>query len=343
MDRPWFPPGFDARRQRYPRMHPDAVISALADRQHDVVTRAQLRALGLTTVHVRSRIDSGHLKVVSAGIYLVGRLTPTARTRRMAGVLGAGAGARLADLSAAVQLGARVTPPARVHVVIPPNRRVERPGLDVRRAVLLPHESTMADGIPCLTMARTLLDVAAHRPRRLVEDLWHEAVFRKLLDAAAVGRVLADHRSEPGTPLIRELLARREQAIGDVANRLEAELRELIAEAGMPRPRANQPMEIDGVRLKPDLYVEERRLAFETDGRDGPADPEQQLSDREKDRLYRSAGITPCRFGWWAVHYERAAVLADLQRFEQAWQRTRGRWTPADPMPVFGLARRPAA
>ncbi|MCW2959472.1 MAG: hypothetical protein JWP18_2275, partial [Solirubrobacterales bacterium] len=87
----------------------------------------------------------------------------------------------------------------------------------------------------------------------------------------------------------------------------------------------------------------ERRLAFETDGRDGHADPEQQVSDAARDRLYRSVGITPCRYGWWAVHYQRPGVLSDLVRFETAWQRTRGRWTARDPMPRFEFTRRCAA
>ncbi len=339
----WLPPGFDTALHRVPRCHPDAVISALADRQHDVVTRLQLRTLGLTVTQIRSRLESGHLHSVGRGVYLVGRLTHTVRSRRMAATLATGDGSALADLSAAAQLGASVAVPAKVHIMLPPDAGAERPGLTVRRGVVHPHERTVADGIPCLTMARTLLDVAAHRPRRVTEDLWHDAIYRKLLDADAIRQVVSDHYAEPGTVLLRELLERRERAIGDVANRLEAELRDLIAEAGMPEPRANQRMQIDGVWLKPDLYVAERRLAFETDGRDGHEDPERQLSDARKDRLYRSVGITPCRFGWWAVHYQRPGVLADLTRFEAAWQRTGGRWTPRDPMPRFSFARRASA
>jgi hypothetical protein len=343
MRSPWFPPAFDLALHRVPAAHPDAVIAALADLQHGMVQALQLLALGITRAQIRSRRQSGHLKTVARGVYLVGRVTPGAKARRMAGVLAAGDEARLADLSAAVQLGARMVSPAKVHVIVPPGFRVERPDLIVRRAVVHAHESTIVDGIPCLTMARTLLDVAAHRPRRIVEDLWHDAVYRKLLDDRAVRRVLADHRAEPGTPLLHELLDRRERAIGDVANRLEAEMRELIAEAGMPEPVANRLMQIDGVGLKPDLYVAQRRLAFETDGRDGHEDPEQQVSDARKDRLYRSVGITPCRFGWWAVHYQRPGVLADLVRFETAWQRTGGHWTANDPMPRLEFSRRSVA
>jgi hypothetical protein len=340
----WFPQQFDvAGTSIAAGVHPDAVLTALADRQHGVVATRQLRALGLTSRNIRSRIASGHLHPVGRGVHLVGRVTPAVATRRMAAVLVAGDGALLADLCAAGQLGGRVPVQRDVHLVVPPGRRVERPGLSVRRSVVLPHERTVAGGIPSLTMARVLLDVAAHRPQRVLEDLWRDAIYRKLLNDKALRRVLDEHVAEPGTVALRELIERRQVAIGDVANRMEAELRELIRNAGMPEPRANLRLDIGGVRLRPDLYLAERQLAFETDGRDGHGDPEQQVSDAERDRLYLSAGILPVRYGWWAVHYQAPAVLAMLTRFEAAWGRTRGRWTDRDPRPDLALSGSSAA
>lgn len=335
----WFPPGFDEDRHRVGGgLHIDAILTLLADRQHSVVSAGQVLGLGLSRSHVRNRVRSGHLHVIGRGAYLVGRATPTGVSLRMASVLVAGPDAHLDDLTAAAQLGARVRVPAKVHIVVPPGRRVRRPGVASRDVVILPHERTLANGIPCLTMARVLLGVSAHRNRRTTEDLWHEAVFRKLVDDDALRRVLADHAGEPGIVLLRELFERRVRAIGDVANRLEAELRELVVAAGMPEPRSNMAITIAGHRLVPDLYVPQRRLVFESDGRDGHGPPEQQMSDLRRDELYRSVGLTVYRTGWWAVHYEGHRVLDDLVRFERAWQLTGGIWTPEAPEPVVGGA-----
>lgn len=341
MDPPWFPDEFDKdAHQRRAGAHIDAVLTALANLQHGTATAAQLLALGISRSQIRDRVRSGHLTRIGAGVYLVGRVTATVSARRMAAVLVAGRGALLADVCAAGHLGATLPVQARVHLIVPPGRRVRRPGIDSRDALVLDHERTIVDGIPCLTWPRILLDVSARRGRRTLEDLWHESLYRKRLHMPALRRVVQDHFGEPGVTDLRALLDRRERAIGDVANRLEAEMRELIVEAGMPEPRSNRPLWIDGVRLRPDLYVPERRLAFETDGRDAHEDPEQQLDDEARDALYRSVGITSARYGWWAVQYERPRLLAELLRYEEAWQRTGGVWTPADPAPVLVLSRR---
>jgi very-short-patch-repair endonuclease len=341
MRTPWFPERFDVDARHVRRgVHVDAVITALAERQHGVVTARQLLALGVTRAQIRERLRSGHLVRASAGVYVVGHAT--AEGRRMVAVLAAGDDALLADLNAAVHLGAAVWEPRQLHVLIPPGRRVERQGITARAVVVLPHERTIADGIPCLTWPRVLLDIAAHRGRPTLERLWHDAIYRKALHEDGIRQVLDDHFGEPGTVELRRLWERRQHALGVSANRLEDALRDIVVEAGMPEPRRNERLRIDGVTLRPDLYIPERRLALETDGRDGHEDPEQQLSDAERDALYASAGLVVGRFGWWAVNYQRPGVLQDFARFEAAWQRCAGTWTTAAPPPAFGFARRPA-
>ncbi len=339
---PWFPPDFQppSPRRRDRAVHPDALLAALADCQHGIVTRRQLQALGLSPDRIRARVRRGSLHRLGAGVYVVGRRSRGPVGERMAAVLAAGHRAVLADLSGAAQHGAVVPRTPAVHVIVPPGRMVARAGIHTRAAFVPDHEQALVDGIPCLTMPRVLLDVAAHRDRRTLENLWHEAVYRRLVHLPAVARVLREHHGERGTVELRRLHDRRLHAVGDVANRMGAEMREILVEAGIPEPRANVRITIEGVSLKPDLYVAERRLAVETDGRDGHADPERQASDARRDALYRRAGITPYRYGWWQVHYERSRVLAEVVCFEAAWQRTGGRWTHEMPAPAMGVGRR---
>jgi hypothetical protein len=343
MDTVWFAPSFDLATNRVGAGVPIArILTLLADVQHGVVSAPQLLCLGITRRQIGGLLKSGLLTRLSAGVYLVGRARPSPAARRMAGTLGAGTGARLADLSAVAQQGLEVVEPMKVHVIVPPGRQVRRPSVCARSGVVLDHEQELVGGIPCLSLPRALLDVCAHRGRKVAEEVWRESAYRGRLEMTAVAQVLHDHFGEPGTAELRRLRDRRVGAIGESANRFEAEMRAILEEAGLPPAQSNVPLMIDGVRLKPDLYIPERKLAIETDGRDAHEDPERQLDDARRDALYRKAGITFGRFGWWAVHYEGPRVLVDLERFEAAWQRTGGLWTPQNPQPRFSYGRRSA-
>jgi hypothetical protein len=59
----------------------DHAIAALASRQYGVVTREQLRALGLSEDEIDYRIAVGRLRVIHRAVYAVGhdRLSPEGR------------------------------------------------------------------------------------------------------------------------------------------------------------------------------------------------------------------------------------------------------------------------
>jgi hypothetical protein len=64
----------------------DAVIGALAARQHGVVTRRQLLQAGLSRHLLDHRVGNGQLWVVHGGVYRVGPVVAP-RAREMAAVL----------------------------------------------------------------------------------------------------------------------------------------------------------------------------------------------------------------------------------------------------------------
>lgn len=336
----WFPEGFAPDEFRNGcGLHLDAVIAALTGAAHGTFATRQLVDLGYGPDRHRRRAERGGLRRVGAGIYLAGLAEPTALGWRAIGIHAGGDGAVLGDLTAVAHLGGRVTEPADVHVIVPPGRRVRRTRVSSRDAVVHAHERTVVAGLPCLTWPRALLDIAAHRPRDVLEHAWHEAVYRRRLDPGAMERVLNDHAGEPGSVLFREMWEARLTAIGRSANKLESDLRDIVVAAGLPEPRRNVRLRIDGVVLRPDLYIPERRLAIETDGKDGHADPEQQRDDARRDALYRRLGLEPVRYAWWPVTYRTAEVQDDFARFAAWWQRTGGR-DALDRAGVFRLARR---
>lgn len=337
----WFPEDFpkdELRASSGP--HFDAVVAALTGAAHGTFAARQLSELGYQPLRATRRVKRGGLRRLGPGVYLAGLTEPTALSWRAAAIHAGGDGAVLADLTAIAHLGGRVTEPADVHIIVPTGRRVARAQLSARDAIVLPHERTVVAGLPCLTWPRALLDVAAHRPRDVLEHAWREAVYRRQVHEPAMERVLEDHRGEPGTVLFRELWEARLVAIGRSANKMESDLRDIVVAAGLPEPRRNMRLRIDGVVLRPDLYIPERRLALETDGKDGHGDPEQQLEDARRDALYRRMGLDPVRHGWWPITYRAADLEDDFARFEAWWQRTAGTPRPGDPRPRFRLARR---
>ena len=72
----------------------DAAIAAKAARRHGIVSRAQLRALGMTDSAITRAAACGRLHTVQRGVFAVGHRLIGARGRWMAAVLTMCAGAR---------------------------------------------------------------------------------------------------------------------------------------------------------------------------------------------------------------------------------------------------------
>lgn len=324
---PWFPPGFDPAAwtitvlgaRQTSGHHVDLVLAALADLQHGVVAWAQLRALGITEGQIRARLRSGHLIRRRPGVYAVGRAGVSPPGRRMAMVLAAGHGARLAGWSGCTQRS--VLPPAGrlVDIAIPPDRRVRLLGTAIRRVAVTEAEVSLADGIPTHSMARLLLDLAVHEDADVLEWAWRQANYMKVLDIRDVARLLGDHHGAAGTPVLRALYERRAVLAGELRNRFELLMLSVIREAGLPEPLCNVPLQVrPGVVLHPDFCFPGLCLIVESDGRDGHADVEFLLTDDERDAAYAALGYGTLRYSWWEARRERTRVVGELRRCDHA-------------------------
>src|SRR4051812_25632030 len=157
---------------------PDAAVAALAGRQHGVVARRQLAALGLRSAAIDRRVAAGRLHPIHRGVYAVGHTVLALRGRWMAAVLAAGPEAVLSHRAAAALWAIR--PGTWIEVTAPhaPRRR----GIVGHRGTVAPDERTVRDGIPVTTVARTLLDLAAILEPRLLERAMDEAEHAGLAD-----------------------------------------------------------------------------------------------------------------------------------------------------------------
>ncbi len=115
-------------------------MAALAARQHGNVTREQLLGTGLGAQAIKYRARIGRLHRVHLGVYSVGRPPVTPLERAAAAVLACGPGAALSHTSALALWGFAKRWPARLEVTVAADRRpggitVHRPAALTRRDV----------------------------------------------------------------------------------------------------------------------------------------------------------------------------------------------------------------
>jgi len=152
----------------------DALIARLAEAQNGVVARRQLLEIGVTPKAIRVRVERERLHRLHHGVYAVGHRYLTQRGRWMAAVLAVGEGAVLSHRSAAA-LWQLLDEYGAVEVSSRRNAR-SRDGVRVRRVPsLIAGHCTRENGVPCATVARTLLDLAATAQAQSVRKAVREA------------------------------------------------------------------------------------------------------------------------------------------------------------------------
>src|SRR4051794_27888055 len=149
------------------------------------------------------------------GVYAVGHGAVSERGRLRAAVWAAGEGAALSHLAAARALGLWEREVERLDVTVPLSRCPRVPGVRIHRATSF--DTTHARGIPCTSVARLLVDLAATpqleavferaERRRLVRPEVIEGMLRNRPGAAALRKLLETHRPQSGPT--RSVLERR--------------------------------------------------------------------------------------------------------------------------------------
>jgi very-short-patch-repair endonuclease len=285
----------------------DRAVAALAARQHGVVARGQLVALGLGARAIEHRVRCGRLHVRHRGVYAVGHPLLSVRGRWMAAVL-ATKGGVLSHRSAGALWGF-VTWNGRPEVT---TSRWCRSTERLRRysSVLAPDERTTRDGIPATTAGRTLLDLAAILPRPRLELALDQAEHLRATDPLPLAALLSRHRGRRGTRALAGLL----DGVAAQATRsdLEASFFALVRAAGLPKPTVNLPIRTPARWYEADVAWPHARLIVELDGRAHHHTARAFERDRAKDRALAVAGWRTIRVTPRQLANEASALLADL-------------------------------
>ena len=288
-------------------------IAALADRQHGVVALRQLRELGLSARAVSHRAARGRLHRIHRGSYAVGRSKLTGYGQWMAAVLACGPRAALSHRSGAGLWGVRPDNRPKSDVSVPSPSARARQGIEVHSSLTLTADDvTTVDGIPCTTVARTLVDLGDVVNRRAVERAVEQAEVLRLFDLRAVEAAIERAGPRRGTGLLLSVLA----DLGGptlTASELEEAFLALCREARLPTPEVNVWLTLgDGSAVKVDFLWRRERLVVETDGHRFHRTKQSRERDTRRDVLLRLAGFEPVRFTGRQVAFDKEWVTRTL-------------------------------
>ncbi|HEX5527557.1 MAG TPA: type IV toxin-antitoxin system AbiEi family antitoxin domain-containing protein [Solirubrobacterales bacterium] len=281
----------------------------LAGRQHGIVTRQQLLALGFSSRSIEHRCKTGRLHVVARGVYAIGWPALDQRRRWMAAVLTCGENAVLSHRSAATLLGIGSELPGRIDVSVPRRCELRRSGLLIRgRPSLATVDLGSSDGIPVTSPTRTLIDLTTELDIVAVERAVNNADKRGLVDPETLRLALDRHAGEPGVRPLRQLLDKLTFRLSD--SDLEIYFRRIVKAAKLPMPLSKQRVN----EFEVDFFWPDLGLVVETDGLRYHRTPSAQTRDARRDRAHIMAGMTPLRFTHYEVRYEPTRVRAALTR-----------------------------
>ena len=281
----------------------DGAIADLARRQHGVVGRAQLVALGLGRDAIDWRVKRRRFHGLHQGVYALGHLSLTRYGRFMAAVLACGEGAALSHFSAAVLWGLLTAEGQAIHVTVEGNRVCR--GAVVHRSPLQ-GERVRRFGIVVTTPARTIVDLADIVPRRRVlERAIDEAAYLRLDWTGAAPR-----RGRNGSGLLSSVLAVHEPGSTRTRSQLEEIFLALCNTHGFPRPEVN--CGIEGYEC--DFVWRDHRLIVETDGGAAHGTPGARERDPVRDADLQLAGWRVIRVTSMRLLRQPEAVAAQLER-----------------------------
>jgi very-short-patch-repair endonuclease len=298
--------GSDIPTKSSPRR--EEAIAALAERQHGVVSRAQLLDLGVGPGAIKHRVELGRLQQVRRGVYAVGHRALRGEAWWMGGVLAGGADTVLAGRSAAALWRMRDSARPVVEVISP--RRVDLHGIEAHRIVLPEDEVTVEGGIPVTTPARTLFDLAAVVREDQLEHAFNEAEVRRLTSPVSLDALLKRYPKRRGTRAIRRVLDKH-QAYGETVtrSRLERRFLSLLDDHGLPRPKVNR--RTDHGEL--DATWHQQKLIVECDGFAAHGTRKAFEEDRERDRALQVAGWRVVRITWRQLDTDGDTIAAQLK------------------------------
>lgn len=287
------------------------MIAELAERQHGVIGRQQLLAAGLTGRMIERRLAIKRLRRMHAGVYEIFGRKRTREALFVAAVLACGDGAVLSHRSAAAQwdLRAQSSGPVEVSLAGAGGRRREGIRVHTPRD-LRPEDVTELDGIPCTSLPRTFVDLAAVLRARELRRALERSLILRVFDMRAMDAVLARANGRRGVGTLRRLVAELSDDPPPTRSELERRFLDLVRAASLPSPITNAL--VCGYEV--DFHWPQAKLVVETDGAATHDMATAFHRDRRRDLDLELAGWHVIRITWRQLLDEPERIVALLRR-----------------------------
>jgi hypothetical protein len=278
--------------RKFPSAPPsiDALIAAIASRQHGAVRGAHLRAAGVTPPAISRRVARGTLHRRYHGVYAVGHEALSRDGEWLAAVFAMGDDAVLSHLSTGELRGVSRFRATLFDVTVPRYRRAPD-GIRVHRVRRLdPCDVTTYRGIPTTTIHRLLVDLTDVLTKFQLANVLHEAAFRGWYVEAAVRDAMARANGRHNLAVLEQAIALHKSGSAGTRSRGEDAFLALM-EHNLPEPLVNTDFRGYEVDFRwPDL-----QLIVEIDGSGHGREPT-RLVDAGRDKALRGAEYTVLRF-----------------------------------------------
>lgn len=294
-------------------------------RQTGVVRRSAAADATADDAAFRRAVRAGDLVHVTHDLYLpahavLGAVDLAARTRALADACGPNAFA--SNATAAELHGVAVLRCCgRVHLTRPPGRgftAYRTPDVDLRLAELPAHHCSEIRGVPVVSVARAVIDVARTRP--FVDGVVAvDSALHAGLDPDLLRQVLSDCAGWPGINRARAVVAFADPL---AESALESAGRVVMHEQGLPRPvLQHRLIARDGRAFRVDYYFPEQRTVGEADGLAKYRSDDRDIAQSQHDRDVAIADLDLeiVHFSWADVFVRPGAQLA--ARFRRAFAR----------------------
>ena len=270
--------------------------------------------MGSTTL--TSWVKLGHLIPVGHGIYVQPVVLDSERTLLRAAT-------KALDAVASHESAARLhrldgLNPSRVTISVPVRRTNRFEGVIVHQLTdLMPGDVMSILDLPATKPTRTILDLSAALPARLLASCLDQAVRMELTTyektADALERLA--RRGKPGVTKLRSILKPRLGGNFVTDSTLETRLLHVLEDGGLPIPATQyRPKWLRKVNGRVDLAYPEPRVIVEGDSQRWHGTPEAFQLDRRRDNLAQIAGWIILRFTWQDITERPEYVVYTVER-----------------------------
>jgi very-short-patch-repair endonuclease len=275
----------------------DSYLDPTARRQHGVFHRRQAVEAGFTRRMIESRLASGTWVRLDRAVYALSSHPFTWERQAMAATL-AVADSAISGRAAAALHGIGGIRPGALEVTAPSACKAKSDLATVRRSDF--YQATRVRGIPCLTVAHTVLSMAPRFSVGVLGEVLDDALARRLVRLDEMQRVFTEWvpRRPAGAARLRTLLRERDDSFVPTTSVLERRLRRFLTTTGIRFAYEYELPWWPRGEGRVDAYSRAHTLIVEADGRAWHTRERDFAKDRRRDNLAAANGHVTLRFTW---------------------------------------------